>query len=189
MFHPSLLTAAFLNHVYIARLADVVLGSRPLKADETPVSLLASLMHPSPEMAPTGNSDITINTSLIDLIAAKADFKDVVATITDDKNSNVEPPNQQDAKPVPPLALALGARDTQPFAAAPTRRRPRNDVWPLLPKPPVADPLRPFVGVKRPADYAPLTCSPSPQFFRVVLSTFKDALVRCTSIAVGHLST
>ena len=183
MFHPSLLTANFLNDVYNARLADVVSRSRPLLGDETPMSLLVSLMHPSPEMTPTENSDITINTSLIDLIAAKADFKDIVATFADDESAIIEPSKPTRPVGVPPLALALGARDTQPPAAAPSRCRPRNDVWPVLHKPPVADTLRSFVGVKRPADFAPLT----DEFFRVVLSTFKDALVRFTSICVGHL--
>ena len=121
------------------------------------MSLLVSLMHPSPEMAPTENSDITINTSLIDLIAAKADYKGVVAAFADDENAIVEPSKLTRPGGVPPLALALSARDTQPPPAAPLRRRPRNDVWPVLHKPPVADPLRPFVGVKRPDDFAPLT--------------------------------
>ena len=68
------------------------------------MSLLVSLMHPSPEVAPTENSDITINTSLIDLIAAKADYKDIVATFADVKSAIVEPP-----KPTPSQRHAAGA--------------------------------------------------------------------------------
>ena len=180
VFHPSLLTAAFLNDVYNARLADVGSRLRPLLTDETPMSLLVSLMHPSPEMAATENSDITINTSLINLIAAKADFKDIVATFADDESAIVEP--SRPTRPGGGLPHALGVRDTRPPAAAPPLRRSRNDVWPVLHKPPIADPLRPFVGVKRPADFAPLT----DEFFRVLLSTFKHALIRFTSICVGH---
>ena len=180
VFHPSLLTSTFLNDVYNARIAEVVSRSRALQADETPVSLLVSLMHPSEEMAPTANSDIIINTSLIDMIPAKADYKDVVATFADDESAIVEPPKRTDPMQVPPLAL--GARDTQlPPAAPPLRRRPRNDVWPVLHRPVIADPLKPFIGVKRPPNFAPLT----EEFFRVVLSTFKDALVRCTPIGSG----
>ena len=90
--------------------------------------------------------ELTTNTSLIDLIAAKTHFK-IVATFADEENSILEPP-----KPTPTrsggVRLALGSRDTQPPAA---QRRVADAAHAACRRPAEA-----VVGVKRPADFTPL---------------------------------